>query len=320
MEEEAASWSLPLSRLALQRVMVRMLFDSEYTNRVLREPGVTLSAETLTGEEIAWLLRPDPRAWKTDPDRPLRSLGVLAQEYPTACALAGTSPGGVEALRSFFSSELFHGVVQRRGSMALAFGEFLLHLVSVGVAPNDGIAALARLETAIARLLRRISGEPATMPAHFPANESSALEGRPGEFRLSDDKALHLAASGSADLRDEVLGLLVDPRKGRGSFLEPMRSLPRTKIGSERSEPLLLELVRIDGPRMKWPVGVAEITRELFEILSFASVPRPRPEIEAEAVRLGAEAEEAPEIVGGLVEEGVLIGMVEVPTPPSERF
>ena len=284
-----------MSHVALQRVMVRMLFDASFAGRVLSDPAA-LDAEDLSEEERTWLRKPDGRAWRVDAGRPDRSLGVLLQEYPASVALAHQA-GGAEPLRAFFASERFHRVVRERGSMAIAFGDHLVDLAGSADAPAC-VGALARLEQAAARLRRSAGPRP---PERDP---------RGRVFRLSPDKALHATEGGAADLRDEILWCF-----GRATgpdlvpaVLRPRRRLPVRETDPSREVPLLLELHRDDGPRLKFLVAISEITPELHAILDFAREPREREALEREAARVGAEEEEAREVVAGLVEEGMLVG------------
>ncbi len=69
----------------------------------------------------------------------------------------------------------------------------------------------------------------------------------------------------------------------------------------------MLELARDDGPRVKFLVGTAEITEELFELLDYARVPRAFDELRIEVTRLGAEEDDSAEIIAGLIDDGTLV-------------
>lgn len=284
------------SHVALQRVLVRMLFDADFAARVLDDPAAVLPPGLLTAQEIEWLHRPDARAWRADPERPERSLTVLVQEYPASLALAAASGLTLDGARRFFSSEGFHRAVQERGSMALAFGDHLLSLVRDNVVRDRRVEPIGRLERAIARLRRTAGGR--------------APDAQPGaeHFRLSTDKALHQADGGTGDLHDALHQSL--PRGGMDriqAVFTPSVGLPRASTDPDRIEPLLLELIRDDGPRVKFLVGIAEITPVLFDLLAFAQAPRSRPALVTRTIQLGADPEEAPEIVEGLISEATLV-------------
>ncbi len=287
-----------MSARALQRIMVRMLFDASYAARVVATPADALVGEDLTEEERSWLASSDPRAWRADSGRPSRALTVLAQEYPTSLALYMAAGGPPGQPIGFFSSLEFHLCVRGRGSMAIAFGDYLIALSLKGALSDRRLTHLVRLEQAIARLRR---GAPAVAPA----------TGGPGSLlQRSPDKALHEAAEGTADLHDEIYADL--PASGAelaAAVLAPGRAVPCTQVDPEQDEPLLLELVRDDGPRVRFPVGIAEVTRELFALLSFASTPRRFEDLCEEAIRLGAAPDDAAEVITSLMEEGALVGL-----------
>jgi hypothetical protein len=276
-----------------------MLFDAGFAARVLEDPAAHLPPGLLTPEEIEWLRRPDARAWKADPERPDRALSVLVQEYPASLALAAASGLTIDGARRFFSSEGFHQAIQGRGSMALTFGDYLLELARGGAVRDRRVEPMVKLERAIVRL-RRTAGPHA--PAGYPGAD---------RYRLSGDKALHRAEAGTGDLHDAIHHDLPGQELDRiQAVFTPSGALPDLATDPDRHEPLLLELVRDDGPRVKFLVGIAEITGVLFDLLAYAETPRSRPELVARTVELGAEPEEAPEIVEGLIEEATLVPVV----------
>lgn len=306
-----------MSRLELQRVMVRMLYDPEFTASVLADPARALPGDALTAEERAWLARPDARAWRADPDRPHRALAVLGREYPAAVALAVASAGGAGALRRFFATELFAKVVTERGSMAAAFGDHLAGLVETFEVTDRRVAPLARLEQAVV-LLRRRNLRTADRPAREPEGPRPTSASESPRYRLAPGKTLHRASAGTADLRDEIYDLLA--RSGgelARAIYEPGMPAPRTRVHASRTEPLLLELVPGDGPRIEYPVGVAEITEALNGVLEYAAEPRTLGELAAEVERRGADSGEGEEIIAGLVEEGILAAVDGPPGPPA---
>ena len=86
--------------------------------------------------------------------------------------------------------------------------------------------------------------------------------------------------------------------------------MPGTRLDPARPEFLLLELVRDDGPRVRFAAGATEITRGLYEFLAFAGVPRDFDALVGEITKLGADASEAPDVVSGLIEDGTLVPAV----------
>jgi len=109
-----------MSSLALQRVVVRMLFDPPFTHAALG--GAKLSE--LTDEEHDWIRAADARAFRIDPYRRGRALAALIEEFPVVSALAVRAAGGVPRLDAFFSSEIFHAGIQAGASLALLYAEY----------------------------------------------------------------------------------------------------------------------------------------------------------------------------------------------------
>ncbi len=288
-----------MSHVVLHRIMVRMLYDPDFTDRVLKDPGQTLAGLDLTETERGHLLTPDPRAWKVDPERPARSLTVLLQQYPATTVLVVRETGHAPLL-DFFRHARFHRSIQERGSMALEFGAYLEDLVSNGTVKDPRVLPLSRLELAIAGLHRSIS------PVPSPT-------GRGAAYRLSPDKALLHAPAGTADLHEALhLALGASGTELAKAVLNPPGTLPDLGIRPKATEALLLELVRTDGPRVMYPVGATEVTEGLHTLLAFArATPRTHADLVARIVKLGADDDEAAEVIDGLIEDGTLVPVAE---------
>ena len=143
-----------VSAMALQRVVVRMLFDATFRDRVYANPGAALSDVDLTPQECRWLVTPDARAYSTDQYRQSRTLTGLLEEYPVAGALAMRCAHGAQRLHAFFAS-VFHQCIQQRGSMAEAFGSYM---ASPTFADHPELAPLAQVEQGIASVRRASYG------------------------------------------------------------------------------------------------------------------------------------------------------------------
>lgn len=285
-----------MSHVALQRVMVRMLYDPEFTARVLAGDERALDGVPLSAEERACLREPDPRAWRVDPERPTRSLGVLLQQYPASVALAVRSAGSTAPLAEFFRTDRFHRAVQDRGSMAMAFGEHLAAISADGTLRDRRVLALARLEQAIVRLHRTAHPLP-------PARDEHAKT-----FRLSPDKAIHVGEKGIGDLHEEIHRALSDAGPDLGhAVLDNALAMPKRRLDHARHEHLFLELVRDDGPRVKFMVGTAEITEAFYELMSFAAEPRSFDALTEEVECLGAAHHEAPDLIARFIKDGTLV-------------
>jgi hypothetical protein len=121
----------------IARVVVRMHYDPEFARELLR--GLPVHGVSNHARQLVHTL--DPRAFRTDPLRPVRTLHALMQEFPGACSLVA-----VPRLREFFGQPQFHDAIMQRRSLALAFGDFL---TTIRIARE-----FARLELALARLRR----------------------------------------------------------------------------------------------------------------------------------------------------------------------
>lgn len=121
--------------VALQRVIVRMLYDPAFVEQVYT--GAPLPE--LDPRSRALLLTVDRRAWCTDPLRRSRTLTALLDEFLVSAALVG-----VGRLDAFFSSPLFHRAIQSRQRLALAFGAWLLPLAGPVSALETAVAAARR--------------------------------------------------------------------------------------------------------------------------------------------------------------------------------
>ncbi len=117
-----------MSHIALQHVIVRMLYDPAFVQRVYADPHVATADCDVCDDERAWLVRADRRAWSVDPYRRARSLTGLLEEYPVTCArlvrALGSDAAGAR-LDSYFSSERFHRDVQDGATLAESFGDWL---------------------------------------------------------------------------------------------------------------------------------------------------------------------------------------------------
>jgi hypothetical protein len=120
---------------ALQRVVVRMLFDPSLVARVYA--GHT--PPPLSSSQAA-MLRAQPRGgWATDPYRCSRTLQALLEEYPAAAAITGVKP-----LHAFFRSPTFHEAIMQRRVLAAAFGDWLIPQAGPVAAFEQAVASLRR--------------------------------------------------------------------------------------------------------------------------------------------------------------------------------
>ncbi len=303
-----------MGHVALQQVVVRMLYDPRFRAEVFEAPAAALAGVDVTGEEKRWLLAPDHRAWRAQSELQRRALSALIQEYPASVTLALRAPGGLASIDAFFSDPTFHACVETRGWMAVAFGDYLR---STSAEFDDArLEPVAGLEQAIVRLRAGAALRPPPAAAHLEGERLSAARRVPG-WHLSPDKTLTLAASGTAALHAAIYRQLdAQGEELVTRILDMDRSIPATPVGTEADQPLILELARDQGSRTQWLVGIAEVTEELAALLARAT-PHAPPHLDRlieHASALGADPTEAPEIVLGLIEEGTL-----VPAPRAKR-
>jgi hypothetical protein len=274
-----------MSHHALQRVVVRMLYDPSLVERVHADGRAALDDIDLTDEEIAWLRAVDRRAFGTDPLRRSRSLTDLLAEFPVAGALA-RDVAGVPALDAFFSSSCFHEGRQRGRSLAADFG---IHLEALGrnhAAAAPWLLPLARLEATLARI-RRASDRP----------------GSPGLWSLHPRCALLDPPRHALAAHQAVRGRLEDHGTDPvAAVLEPAcRAGLRLPDPGPGPEFLLLCVDDAGAARLEL------LSEELFRILDAARAGTTRAALREVCRGLGAAEDQIDPILDGFVESGELI-------------
>ncbi len=243
----------------IQQAMVCMLFDPSYEALVRSDQTL----EELSPDERAHLRQLDPRSLRTDPMRRPRALQAILEEYPVSAALLG-----LPQVDRFFASPIFRTVIRSRGSMAIAFAEFL----------GDRTRGVGKIEAAIAHSRR-------------PAKPQPGLGCSPLFIPL-------IVPRGTLAWYQQALQRLgPTPLRTLAKLPRPWRKRP-PKGGSEY---LLIE-GKSDG---QTALGLA--SKGLVRLLLAARRPRPRAEIAAAAQKLGAEADETDELLDGLIEDGLLV-------------
>jgi len=148
-----------MSHHTLQKLMVRMLFDEEFVEEVYGAPDLALAGLDLNEVERSQLLGVDRRAWRHDALRRRRTLRTLVEEFKVSTTIILAETRSLASLERFFSSRFFHASVTERGSMGLAFAEFLLDGCRSGAWNAPQIADVVRLEAAIAGCRRALVRE-----------------------------------------------------------------------------------------------------------------------------------------------------------------
>lgn len=282
-----------MSAIALQRVVVRMLFDTIFRDQVYAAPHTALHDVDLTPEERQWLIAPDPRAYGTDGYRQSRALTGLLEEYPVAGALAMRCAQGAQRLHAFFTSECFHQCIQQRGSLAAAFGNYV---ASPAFADCPDILPLAQVERSIARVRR----------AAYPASDRARPFAEETGFILAPWVDLLSVPVTTLERYRRILKRLQQHRANTlQAVLDPAYRLPDRP--SLPRQPTAFVLVvgtpGTDGPALE------ATSHELGTLLDAARAGIACRDLCAVAVRLGAEAHEALDIVQGCVTDQLLVQM-----------
>ncbi len=219
------------------------------------------------GERERELLRGvDPRALATDELRRTRALQVILDEYPVSAALLG-----VDFVERFFASSAFRASVFERGSMALAFGQGYLGNRAKGVGQIEAGLAFARRDA-------RPEPEPGTLVTARGVVPLTVPDGTLAWYRRARER------------------LGPEPVRALAKLRKPWTTQPPRR-GCEQ---LLIE------PQADASLGIASASGPLAALLRAAAEPRPRSELAATAVELGAEAHEADELLDDLLREGLL--------------
>jgi hypothetical protein len=148
-----------MSHHTLQKIVVRMLFDEEFVEEVYAMPDRALDKLDLTETERRQLLSVDRRAWRHDLLRRRRTLRTLVEEFKVSTTIILAETRSLASLERFFSSQFFHRAIEERGSMGLAFAQFLLDGCRNGKWRTPQIADIVRLEAAIAGCRRALARE-----------------------------------------------------------------------------------------------------------------------------------------------------------------
>jgi len=161
-----------MSHHTLQKLLVRMLFDEEFVEEIYAAPDRTLAGFNLTEAERSQLLGVDRRAWRHDALRRRRTLRTLVEEFKVSTTIVLAETRSLASLERFFSSQFFHSSVEKRGSMGLAFAEFLLDGLRQGMWKAPQISDVVRLEAAIAGCRRSLAREGNCEAGELPARIS----------------------------------------------------------------------------------------------------------------------------------------------------
>jgi len=243
----------------VQQALVCMLFDPSYEARIRGDEPV----DGIAAPERELLKKLDPRALRTDSMRRPRAVQAILEEYPVSAALIG-----IPTVDAYFASTNFREAVFNRGSMALAFADYL----------GDRARGIGRIEAAMARVRRPrnivatgIGCSPRVVPVIAPRGSLAWYQ--EGRARL-----------GAAPLQ----ALAELPRPWR-------RRPPRGG-----AEFLLVEGAE-DGA-----IAIGGASEPLVRLLLAAADPGPKSSLVDAACRLGAEPAEAEELLDDLLGDSLL--------------
>jgi hypothetical protein len=264
-----------MSHIPLQRVIVRMLYDTAFRSAVYADSVEALAGVAVSSEEAGWVTALDPRAYATDPHVRGRSLHGLLSEYSVSGALA--LRGGVD-LDSFFSSDAFHGGIQGGHSLALTFGGWL----SAATDESGDRGSFARIETGMAALRR------------------GAGEAPDAEFVLAPHLRLVTVANGALGHFQAVLtGMQAQNADPRTVALDTRYLVPPVQLVGEESEFVLLE-------DSQSGVGAEILSAGLGDIVSAAAVGVSRSVLMECLSKHDVSGLEADGVLDGLVADGLL--------------
>ncbi len=258
---------------ALQQAIVRMMIDPAFVTAIHGPRAVPGLAE----DERALLRAVDRRAFTTDKFRRARAVQALVEEYPVSAAAIGLA-----AVDAFLSAPEFHACITGRGAMGLAFATWL----------KDQAAGVGMIEGAMARLRRMVSGAPTMSGALMCGPCFAPLIVPAGTLAWYEATREWLGAAplqrlaGIAGIADH------GPRPG----------LPRRGLTRRQGEQYVLLEARADGG-----MDLGTASEALVRLLRHAQQPRARPVLEAEAVKRGAGAHEAAEVIDDLLAQGLLV-------------
>ena len=283
-----------MSAPALQRVVVRMMYDAAFRQRVYANPERALRGLPLTSQERQWLIAPPEIAYGADAYRSSRALMGLLEEFPVAGALAARLPRGLHRLQQFFASPTFHQCVQARGSMAAAFGAYLGSGAFRSRQTPPELGLIARLETAIAQVRR---APPPLSGAQADITPQSLLSLAPWVALLT----LH------PGILERYTSLLADLQQHGGDLIEAVldtrRRLPSGPAlqGKATAFALVSHVPNSDGP------SIESVSDDLGKLLSAAKTPRAAAALQRLLEAMDCNPEEAREVIAGLVDDGILI-------------
>jgi hypothetical protein len=287
--------------VAIQRVVVRLLFDPDFVERVYADPGRALDGLELDPDLVGQLLRNDRRLWNADRLRRSRSLRILMEEFKVTSTLVLAECRRLTFLDAFFGSAFFHEAVQKRTYMALAFVGYLEDALRRGALRARHVAVALGLEAAMARSRRRLRDA----RRGFDSGLARVEPGRPGERLVTRPGVLgHRAPSGTIQLIQHI-----------EKYLFQVGQVPALALCDDapRPEPLP-ELVDLESehlgfllePQPGGKVELSEVGREFALVIEACERPVTPEDMARLVAPHGIAAEDARDKAESLLEGEVL--------------
>jgi len=285
--------------VALQRVVVRMLFDPVFVKEVYEGPERALAGLYLDETLVKQLLQNDRRLWNADRLRRSRSLKILMEELKVSATLVLAECRSLSFLDEFFASPFFHEAVQKRKYMALAFVRYLEEAIHRGRLKSRHTAAALGLEAAMARSRRALRdarrGHDAALARLAP--------GRPGKRLVAEaGVTAHFAPWGVIGLVQHVEKYLFEVSQVPALALcdDAPRPDPLPAIDEAVRQPFLLE------PEAGGRVELSEVEAKFAHVVAACARPVDSKELGAALRPRGYDERKAWELAESLHEAGVL--------------
>jgi hypothetical protein len=272
-----------------QRAIVRMLFDPRFAEAVRRDPdGVLADLPPALRAQLAAL---DPRALRLDRLRRRRALRTLAEEWKATTTLVLQETRSLAFLETFFSSAPFHRAVEERGSMPLAFAEFLAECVVERRLKTPILSDVLALETAIAQSRR------AAANANVNVNVDANLSLAPGVLYVEVAAGALAALKACEEYLFEV-GLM--------PAVALCDDAPRLDLPVQAADRERVHLVTVPT---SGGVSLVTVDEPMARVLRAISGPRARAigQVIAEAVARGVPEARAHELLRELIDDEIVV-------------
>jgi len=183
----------------LQRTLFRMQADPGFAHALLLGDEEAVASTALSPEDLRLLAGVEPAALSADPGGKRRTqiAGNAASEFRLTLAAVARCALAPEFLEAFLASPELHGAMARDGRLPLAFADYAARRAEE--AGEATVGAIARLESAMARLRRAQSSPAARAPL------------RADEVRLSARAAVETLPAGTAAFAEALGRSLVEP-------------------------------------------------------------------------------------------------------------